>query len=244
MNIKKMKLMIVDDEIIIQKLFRDFLQDEYDIVTATNGEEAMTSLETTPVDVVFCDIHMPRMDGIEVLKKVKEKYQALPVIMMDSFPEITSKKLEDMGAFAFIHKPFYLREIKDVLKEVIDSGLTGAKYSGTNRRKDHRFPSVLELTYKIEGIEGHDHEKTLSKNISSSGMLLETSQYMKKDMILILKIRLPGERPEERYLSLKAQVRWCMEKRKGERYDTGVQFLEHQDKELKKLKALIENYFV
>ena len=103
MKEKNLKLLIVDDEAIIQRLFRDFLQDEYQILIASDGEEALQVLESSKADVVFCDIHMPRMNGIEVLKRVKEKFEGIPVVMMDSFPEISAKKLEDMGAFAFIH---------------------------------------------------------------------------------------------------------------------------------------------
>ena len=140
------------------------MEDEYQIFTATDGEEALQVLNRKKIDVVFSDIHMPRMNGVEVLRKVKKKFKDIPVIMMDSFPEISAKKLSEMGAFAFIHKPFYLREIKEVLKEVITSGVSSIRFSGENRRKEQRFPSVLEITYKIEGIIGHEEEKTLSKN--------------------------------------------------------------------------------
>ena len=195
---KKLQILIVDDEPIIQKLFKDFLTDEYDVYTAIDGEEALKVLGRINIDVVFSDVHMPRMGGVEVLKSVKENYPVLPVIMMDSFPEITSQKMQEMGAFAFIHKPFYLREIKAVLKEVIESNLSESKFSGENRRKDQRFPSLLEVTYKVEGIDGHDEEKSLSKNLSTSGILIESSQYLKKDLIVILKIKIPDGDGETR----------------------------------------------
>ncbi|MCK5707404.1 MAG: response regulator [Candidatus Aureabacteria bacterium] len=239
---KKLQILIVDDEPIIQKLFKDFLTDEYDVYTAIDGEEALKVLGRINIDVVFSDVHMPRMGGVEVLKSVKENYPVLPVIMMDSFPEITSQKMQEMGAFAFIHKPFYLREIKAVLKEVIESNLSESKFSGENRRKDQRFPSLLEVTYKVEGIDGHDEEKSLSKNLSTSGILIESSQYLKKDLIVILKIKIP-EDGQKKFITIKGQVKWCMEKRLGERYDTGVQFLEGQETELNQIKNLLSNFY-
>ena len=158
---KKLQILIVDDEKIIQKLFRDFLADEYDVHFAGDGEEALGVIKRMQIDVVFSDVHMPKMGGIEVLKSVRANFPDIPVIMMDSFPEISSQEMSDMGAFAFIHKPFYLREIKGVLKEVIQSEVSESKFSGANRRKEKRFPSVLEITYKIEDIAViiHNHLK-------------------------------------------------------------------------------------
>ncbi len=243
MTQKKLTLLIVDDETIIQRLFKDFLEEDYHILKATDGEEALEILNTTHVDVVFSDVHMPKMGGMEVLKNVKEKFSGIPIVMMDSFPEVSAQKMEHLGAFAFIHKPFYMREIRGVLKEVIDSRLSESQFRGANRRKEQRISSVLEISYKLEGIEGHDEEKTLSKNLSPSGILIETSQYLKKGMRLVLKLKLPHEVFSNRSLVVRGDVMWCMEKRKKERYDTGVHFLEDQEEALTEIRKLLGTFF-
>lgn len=246
MENKKLKILIIDDEHIIRRLFVDFLKDEYDVYSAENGEEALQMVFEKKFDVVFCDIHMPGKSGVDVLKEMKLLHKDLPIVMMDSFPEITARKLGDLGAFAFIHKPFYLKEIRSILKEVAEMSAKGTSFKGADRRKSVRFPSLLDITYKIDDIEGHDPEKTLSKNVSITGMLIETSQPLKPDMILTISIKkpYPVEFEFEKHLKLKAKVKWCLEKKKDERYDTGIEFMKNQENEINELKKILKEYFL
>lgn len=88
---KGYKILIVDDEIEYQKVLSLILSEEgYDTATASNGHEALGYIEAHKVDLVVTDLKMPVMDGVELIKKIKEKYEALEVIVMTAFGSIES----------------------------------------------------------------------------------------------------------------------------------------------------------
>ena len=82
----KMNIMIVDDEMIVRKsLFHWFERSGHRVDTAPSGFEALEKLETTPFDLLFVDIKMPGMDGIELLEKVKSEYPETVVVIIAVF---------------------------------------------------------------------------------------------------------------------------------------------------------------
>jgi DNA-binding response OmpR family regulator len=81
-----MKVLVVDDEKNILKLYQAELQDEgYTVVTASSGKEAIEVFEKENPDIVTLDILMPDMDGIQVLRQIKEKKPRTPVIMLTAY---------------------------------------------------------------------------------------------------------------------------------------------------------------
>lgn len=92
MRIKKgYEILIVDDEIEYQKVLTLILSDEgYDTASCSNGYEALEYIETHKVDLVVTDLKMPIMDGDELIKKIKEKYESVEVIVMTAFGSIAS----------------------------------------------------------------------------------------------------------------------------------------------------------
>ncbi|MEN8199180.1 MAG: sigma-54 dependent transcriptional regulator [Thermodesulfobacteriota bacterium] len=110
-------ILVVDDE----RSMRDFLKillvkEGYQVETASNGNQALETLENHGVDLVISDIRMDGMDGLELLSAVKEKYHSLPVIMITAFasPDDAVFAMKN-GAFDYISKPFNVDEIKSVL---------------------------------------------------------------------------------------------------------------------------------
>lgn len=88
---KGYKILIVDDEIEYQKVLSLILSEEgYDTATSSNGHEALTYIEEHKVDLVVTDLKMPVMDGVALIKKIKEKYESLEVIVMTAFGSIES----------------------------------------------------------------------------------------------------------------------------------------------------------
>jgi len=111
------RILTVDDEFINNKIITHILKDEpmYDIVSAGGGREALEILDNQAIDLVLLDVMMPDMDGLETLKKIREKYQ-VPVVLM------TANKTLDFGAeFAklgcddFITKPV----LPELLRELV-----------------------------------------------------------------------------------------------------------------------------
>ena len=88
---KGYKILIVDDEIEYQKVLSLILSDVgYDIASCSNGNEALEHIEKNIVDLVLTDLKMPVMDGVELIKRIKEKYHDVDVIVMTAFGSIES----------------------------------------------------------------------------------------------------------------------------------------------------------
>lgn len=100
-------ILIVDDEPDIREILRDRLEGYgYRVITAVNGEEALTAIETEDPDLTFLDIRLPGMDGMDVLKKVKGMNPDSIVVMITAYGTI-EQAVEAMkhGAYDFITKP-------------------------------------------------------------------------------------------------------------------------------------------
>jgi two-component system nitrogen regulation response regulator NtrX len=107
----KHTILVVDDEQGIRDTLQDLLQDEgYAVETAASGEAALalfTPESPPPADAVLLDIWLPNLDGIEVLKAVRQMHPALPVIMLSGHANIeTAVTATKFGAYHFIEKPF------------------------------------------------------------------------------------------------------------------------------------------
>ncbi len=100
-------ILIIDDEASIRESLSGILSDEgFQTLSAEDGQLGLALLEEEPVDLVLLDIWMPGLDGLEVLKKIKESQADLPVIMISGHGTIeTAVQATKMGAFDFIEKP-------------------------------------------------------------------------------------------------------------------------------------------
>uniref|UniRef100_UPI0040699301 De novo protein M1X0B n=1 Tax=synthetic construct TaxID=32630 RepID=UPI0040699301 len=119
------KILIVEDEPVVREAIKRILEREgYEVVgEAENGEEALKKLKEEKPDLILTDINMPGMDGIEVLKKIREEgLKNTPVIMLTAYGE-----KEDIveafkaGADGFITKPFDPEVLKEKIKKVLGS---------------------------------------------------------------------------------------------------------------------------
>ena len=135
---KEYKILVVDDE-------KDFLEGlserlemrdvKHDV--ATGGEEALKKFEEEEPSVMVLDLKMPGMDGIEVLKKVKNAYPSTQVIILTGHGSEDAKaKAEKLGAFAYLEKPVEMDTLMEMLnqagkrfaeiKHSVDTALMGA----------------------------------------------------------------------------------------------------------------------
>ena len=115
-------LLIVDDEKeICEMLSRNFRMLGYSVKTASNGIEALDLLAKAPVDVVISDIMMPKMNGMEVLRRVKETHPEIKVIMVTGMAqEETQEQAMSLGAFHYLPKPFD----PDLFSQLVQRALT------------------------------------------------------------------------------------------------------------------------
>jgi len=113
-----MKLLIVDDDTNIQRLYKEELEEEgYDIVIASTGKDALEMFEKENPDIVTLDILMPDIDGISLLRKMKEKRPDIPIIMSTAYDY-----RDDFAVWAseaYIVKSSDLGELKKTIKKLI-----------------------------------------------------------------------------------------------------------------------------
>ncbi len=116
------KILVVDDE----KSMRDFLsimlnKEGYEASTAGNGEDALRAVQAEIFDLVITDVKMPRMDGLEVLKMVKDVSPETVVLMITAFATTeTAVEAMKLGAYDYITKPFKVEEIKLVIRKALE----------------------------------------------------------------------------------------------------------------------------
>ena len=113
-----MRVLIVDDERAIRNSLKEILTDEgYDVDTAEDGADAIRKVEKEKFDVIFCDIKMPNMDGIEVLDKLVGMGVDSAVVMISGHGDIdTAVECIKKGAFDFVQKPLDLNRILITVK--------------------------------------------------------------------------------------------------------------------------------
>ena len=116
------KILVIDDERSIRNSMKDILSFEgHEVVLAENGMEGLVSVKTEKPEVVFCDIKMPKMEGIEVLERIKEFTSDVPVIMISGHGTIdTAIEAIKKGAYDFIEKPLDLNRILITIKNATD----------------------------------------------------------------------------------------------------------------------------
>ncbi|MBI5212855.1 MAG: response regulator [Nitrospirae bacterium] len=115
-----MKVLVVDDEKNILKLYKAELEEEgYAVVTANSGQEALDIFESENPDIVTLDILMPDIDGIQVLRQMKEKRPEIPIIMLTAYDY-----RDDFSVWvsdAYVVKSSDLASLKATIKQVVES---------------------------------------------------------------------------------------------------------------------------
>lgn len=143
----KVTILIVDDEENILEFLNEALKDEYLIIKAKNGKEALKKVSEFYPDVVLMDYKMPGMDGMEAFLKIKEIDKDLPVILMTAYgtSSIAIQAMKE-GAYDYVTKPLDLDEIRVTLKRAIEL----KKLSEKIKKKE----VVYEGEFQAEGLIG------------------------------------------------------------------------------------------
>jgi len=111
------KILVVDDEKPIREMLRKFLTKKgYEVFDVDNGEDALKIVSEKSPHIVLLDIRMPKSDGVEVLKKIKEINKEAGVIMITAVSETAiAEKCMEAGAFDYITKPISLEYLEECL---------------------------------------------------------------------------------------------------------------------------------
>ncbi|OGP53162.1 MAG: hypothetical protein A2Y65_06680 [Deltaproteobacteria bacterium RBG_13_52_11] len=156
-------VLIVDDESPFLLSLTDGLvayAEDFQVVTALNGKEAVKILGTSEIDLVVTDLRMPKMDGFELLAHMSGQYPTIPVIVMTAYgtPEI-EERLHNMGTFHYLEKPLDLNVLADKIFDALEAGSSPDRIHGISLAA---FLQLLEmenktctLTVRSRGNEGH-----------------------------------------------------------------------------------------
>jgi CheY-like chemotaxis protein len=113
-------LVVDDDRVIGQSFDRVLTQKGYEVSTALSGQEALDKLGSNGYDMVFTDIKMPGMDGIEVARRVKEMNPWLPVVVVTGYGSAENEaRAEEVGVEGFLHKPLSPEVIEWITKKTL-----------------------------------------------------------------------------------------------------------------------------
>ncbi|KQL39872.1 MULTISPECIES: response regulator [Bacillaceae] len=113
------KLLIVDDQYGIRLLLHEIFKKEgYEVFQAANGFQAIDIVVKDCPDLVILDMKIPGMDGVEILKRIKEINKDIKVILMTAYGELDIiEEAKKLGALQYFPKPFDIDEIKKVVRE-------------------------------------------------------------------------------------------------------------------------------
>lgn len=142
-------VLLIEDEASIRAVLKDILMDQKDlrlkVDEAKDGVEGLSMLESSYYDLVFCDIKMPKMDGMEVLQKAKEKNIGATFIMISAHG--TTEMAVDatkMGAYDFLQKPPDLNRLLITLRNALDKTSLVAETKSLKKKLSHKYDMVGE----------------------------------------------------------------------------------------------------
>jgi len=170
----KPTLLIVDDELGARQSLEVILEDDFHVLTAESGQEALEIVQKKPVDLVLLDIHMPEMDGLEVLRRIRERDEEIDIVIVSAL-NLARKAVEAirLGAYDYITKPYEPEDILSTVARVI------------HKRNLHRELDFLRR--EVEASRGFDQIVTQNKT------MLQIFERVKKVAFTSTNVLITGE---------------------------------------------------
>ncbi len=135
------KVFIVDDEASIRDSLRLLLSEKFEITTASDGAEALTTLLNYQPDVILLDVMMPNVGGIETLRRLRERNVNAPVLMLSASNAVkTAVEAMKLGAVDFVEKPFEIESLVNLLTQA-----TEVKPQVLDRSSQNGEPATVEF---------------------------------------------------------------------------------------------------
>lgn len=152
---KDLKILVVDDELEARELVRDILADDYTIELAQDGIEALEMMKKDTFGVVILDLQMPRMGGMETLKRIKKDYKDTVVIVLTAYGTIeTAVEAMKLGAYDYLQKPSKIDEIIIKVKKAIETlNLTKENiYLKKEREQEYGLPNIIGQSKALQEV--------------------------------------------------------------------------------------------
>jgi DNA-binding NtrC family response regulator len=184
---KLKKILIIDDERSIRATLKEILEfEKYLVETAQDGIEGYKMAEEKNFDLIFCDIKMPKIDGIETLKKIVENNILCPVIMISGHGDIeTAVQTLKIGAFDYIEKPLDLNRVLTCVRNALNNNHLKKENTILKRKIKSKseiigqspgIKSILELITKV----ANSNARVLITGSNGTGKELVANQIHEK----------------------------------------------------------------
>jgi DNA-binding NtrC family response regulator len=154
----KPQVLVIDDDAVVGRSFDRVLSDKgYEVDTALSGEEGLKDIENTEYDVVFTDIRMPGMDGIEVAERIKAKCPWTPVVVITGYGTTENEaKASVLGVSGFVRKPLTPEIIENITLKALEKPVAAAEAAN-----EHEVTSEAV----IEQLQGWKKVSRIARNI-------------------------------------------------------------------------------
>ncbi len=225
-------ILLVDDTELFLQLEKTFLQrSDINILTASNGKQALDLARKHLPDVVFLDLNMPIMDGDECCRAMKNdpvlKGVSIVMVTTDGRPQ-DQERCRDAGCDAILLKPINRTEFVSTAQKLLQLSV-----------REKRFKATIQVRY------GQDSDKILhdfSIDISSGGLFIKTDSPLKVDEMLEIGFELPNPARE---VNCAAQVAWVNSPLKPKKPDlppgAGIRFIDLSLDDLHAIRNYIES---
>jgi len=198
---KKQILVVDDDQLILYALARALKEEEFEVETADTATEALKKIAFSPYDLCLLDVHLADMNGLELMRKIKDSCPDTKIIVMTAscldsseLSENNNKAIAN-GACHFIPKPFNLSEVTDVVNQVLtgqNNLEVGFRYTGhgfeKRSRKKPRSPYKENIRFQMSVIDQGNYTRwsleAKGVDVSDSGIGLLTPHPLKESQII------------------------------------------------------------
>jgi DNA-binding response OmpR family regulator len=184
------RILLVDDEVAILTLLSYPLRkDGYEVVQASDGGEALSRFEESPFDLVVLDVMMPKLDGLEVCRRLRAQ-SSVPIIMLTAKAEEIDKVLGlELGADDYITKPFSMREFRSRVKAALRrAGMWMPSAGATQPSQDEQPLQVGELAIDFAKrsvrVRGEHVQTTFVEFEILSALALSPGRVFTRDVLL------------------------------------------------------------
>lgn len=149
------RILVVDDDRNLRYSFRKILnKEDYELLEAESGEEAIRKVEEEKPDLVLMDVRMPGMSGLEAFKRVKELNSKLPVIVMTAYGTVdTAIEAMKLGAYEYVLKPFDIETMRDLVEKGLQAyGLMARRVSYQPLPEEEDGDRIIGSSVKMQEV--------------------------------------------------------------------------------------------
>jgi len=169
---REVKILVVDDEEIVRNSLHDWLrEDGYTVEAAEDGFKALEKIKENPWDIVLVDLKMPRMDGLELMERIKEIKPEIQIVIITAYATVhTAVEAIKKGAYDYLVKPFNPEEISLLIKRLIASQqlIKEISYLRKELKKQYQFHDLISKSNKMQEV----FELALTISKSNSNILI------------------------------------------------------------------------